>query len=329
MLDTYGLSVRVRGDWAEVVEAVRLDFAWFEDAGADPEQEAAVEVLIERAPADLDGFGSLPASFVTPRYTVFADRSRTIVDYHGAATGVVSGDGGSLTVRGEDEQALHEAVYYFLLGGIGEHLDGQGLVRVHGLGLAGDDGGVLLLLPSSGGKSTLALQALRHEEGRLLSEDSPLLDRDGRLRPFPLRLAVSSVPEALVAPGGRVLPHPVLGEKLAVEVEAFADRVQAEPVPLRHVVLGRRSLGAESRLDERSRAAAVMPLITNAVVGVGLYQGFGYVHQRGPEAVAAKLLLAARRARVSFGALRQARVWELTQGRDIEQCWRTLSALLR
>ena len=47
------------------------------------------------------------------------------------------------------------------------------------------------MLPSGGGKSTLALRALR-DEGTLLSEDSPLLDRRGRLHPFPLRIGINA-----------------------------------------------------------------------------------------------------------------------------------------
>ncbi len=323
-LDAFGLTIRVRGDWSDVIEAVRLDFAWFEVAeGSD---DPAVDVLVEQAPVDLDGFGALPAAFVTPRYAVFGDGNRTIVDYRGLATGVVTEN--TLTVRGEHRETAHEAAYYFLLGRIGHHLDARGLVRVHGLGLAGAGGAVLVLLPSSGGKSTLALQALQHDEGRLLSEDSPVLDRDGNLHPFPLRIAISSVPPAFQQATSRTLPNPSAGEKEAVEVGTFAHRVEATPQPLRHIVVGTRSLGRESKLEERSRLSALLPLITHGVVGVGLYQGLGYAHQRGPAELSAKLLLAARRAGTCSAGLRGARVWQLTLGRDLDQCWAALRTLV-
>ncbi len=71
-----------------------------------------------------------------------------------------------------------------------------------------------------------------------------------------------------------------------------------------------------------------MPLLSHAVVGVGLHQGLGYAHQRGPAELAAKLAVAVRRARICAAALRGARVWQLTMGRDVEECFRTLRSLL-
>ena len=69
-LDVHGLHVRVGGDWPEVIENVRLDFAWFELPG-DGAGPADVSVKIERRSPDYDRFGNVPASFVTPRNVVY------------------------------------------------------------------------------------------------------------------------------------------------------------------------------------------------------------------------------------------------------------------
>jgi hypothetical protein len=232
-------------------------------------------------------------------------------------------------VQGQRGEVAHEAVYYFLLGRIGRHLDAHGLVRVHALGLSGEDGGVLVLLPSSGGKSTLAVQAITRGEGRLHSEDSPLLDRNGCLHAFPLRIAVGArTAAALPDRPTRSLPNPSAGHKLAVEVSSFADRIEPRPQPLRHIVLGVRSLGREAKLEQRTRQAAVLPLLVHGIVGSGLYQGLGYAHQRGPRDVIAKLRVAAARARSCAVGLQRAQVWQLTLARDPEASWRALSSLL-
>ena len=57
------------------------------------------------------------------------------------------------------------------------------------------------MLPSGGGKSTLALRALQEPGIGLISEDSPLLDRRGRLHPFPLRIGVNETDADRAAAG--------------------------------------------------------------------------------------------------------------------------------
>jgi hypothetical protein len=63
---------------------------------------------------------------------------------------------------------------------------------LHALELVGGQGAVAVMLAAGRGKSTIALRALRDQGVRLLSEDSPLLDRRGRLHPFPLRIGVNA-----------------------------------------------------------------------------------------------------------------------------------------
>jgi hypothetical protein len=317
-LDVHGLTISITG-WAEVVESVRLDYAWF---ASDDDTPARVQVEALQGAPDLDAFAATTASYLTPQGAVYRTATETIVDHHSRAVSIIDASGDRLRLQGIDDQAVHDAAYYFVLGRIGEHLDRRGLVRLHGLGLAGAQGGVAVLLPVGGGKTTLALQALRLGRAQLLSEDSPLLDRGGRLYPFPLRIAVRTHEPP---PDSRRL---VRG-KVAVEVESFADRIAADPTPLHHLVVGRSSLGRAPRLEPRSKRAAILPLLREGAVGVGVYQGLGYAHQRGAREFSAKLAVAARRAAICAAALRGAAVWELALGRDPEQSWAALERLLK
>lgn len=322
----HGLRVGLRGDWPEVLEELELDFGWFagrEGDGVD------VEVEVQRRPPDYDRFGDLGATYVTPRNVVFQDGARRVVDYFGRALSVVDAAGARLLVQGEDKHLVHEAAYQYLLSRIGGHLDARGLPRIHALGLAGAQGALAVMLPSGGGKTTLALRALREDGVRLLSEDTPLIDRHGRLHPFPLRIGVNAsdadlLPEGSVRELERMEFHP----KLVLEIEAFADRLQRAPLPLAHLVIGRRSLGRESRLDPVSRLAAVGPLLREAVIGVGVYQGMEFVLQRGMRDVLGNLGVAGTRARCCAAGLARARVWTLTLGRNHERNWSALRPLL-
>src|SRR5262249_33587125 len=116
--------------------------------------------------------------------------------------------------------------------------------------------------------------------------------------------------------------------KLALDVESFEDRIEPSARPLRHLVIGRRTLGRTARLEPVPRRAALGPLPREAVVGVGVYQGMEFVLQRGMRDVLGKLGTAATRSTGSVGALARARVWHLELGRDHERNWQEVRRLL-
>ncbi len=327
LLDVYGLRARIAGGWPDVVDDLGRDFAWFRSDSAAV--ECGVEVTVEQRPPEFGSFGELPAAFVTPRNVVYHDGGTTVVDYFGRALSILDRRRSRITVQGEDAQLVHEAAYLFLLSRVGEHLDALGLVRLHGLGLSGTAGAVAVMLPSGGGKSTLALRALQDDDCRLLSEDSPLIDRRGSVHPFPLRIGVNETDADLLPDHHvRLLERMEFHPKLALEVEAFSDRIDPEARPLRHLVIGRRTLGHAARLEPMPRRAAVGPLLREAVVGVGIYQGMEFVLQRGFRDVGGKLGTVAMRSACAAAALHRAQVWRYWIGRDHERNWAALRPLL-
>jgi hypothetical protein len=326
-LKVYGLGIAIEGDWAEVVDALRLDFAWF--VADAPQEGADVSVSIRRKEPDFDRFREAAATFVTPRNVVYQQPDRTVVDYFGRALSVRDRRTGGLEIEGEDLSIVHEAVYQFLISRLGEHFDSLGLPRLHGLGLAGAQGGVVVMLPSGGGKTTLALRAIRNDDVRLLSEDSPLLDRHGFLHPFPLRIGINATDAAALPPGHvRRIERMELHPKFALELHAFADKIEQEPRPLRHIVIGRRSLGRQAKLEPLPRRAAVPTLFREAVVGVGIYQGMEWVLQRGMRDVLSQSGPFWTRTRNCARGLAGANVWRLTVGRDHDDNWAALQKLL-
>lgn len=326
-LDVHGLRIRAGGDWPEVLGSLALDFAWFERPRGGT---AATTLRIERRAPNWDAHAAARPAFVTPRNLVLVDGERTLIDYFGRALSVYDRAARQVTIQGEDAALVHEAAYHFVVSRIGEHLDRIGLVRLHALGLAGAGGGVAVMLPSGGGKSTLGLRALRDPAVRLLSDDSPLLDQRGRLHPFPLRIGVNATDAASLPAGhvrriDRMEHHP----KLALELAAFRDRIEPGAQPLRHLVLGERTLGRGARLEPLGRRAALGPLLRESVVGVGLYQGMEFVLQRGLRDVFSQAGPGLVRARGCAAGLARARVWRLTTGRDHEANWAALEPLLR
>jgi hypothetical protein len=325
-LSVYGLRIRLEG-WPDAIEAARLDFAWFENH--EDSDDADLRVTVECREPDFDGFGEIGASFITPRNVVYQDGRRKIVDYFGRAVAVVDPEGHHVLFQGNDLSITHEAVYQLLVSRVGEHLEKIGLPRLHGLALSGRQGAVVIMLPSGGGKTTLGLRALQDADVKLLSEDSALIDHRGSLHPFPLRIGVNAT-DAAKLPQGHVrrIERMELHPKFALEIAAFEDQIEREPQPLRHIVIGRRSLGLNATLDSLPRRAAMPTLFREAVVGVGVYQGMEWLLQHGMRDVVRQVHPALTRSRCCLAGLGRAKVWRMTVGRDHERNWATLRQLL-
>jgi hypothetical protein len=170
---------------------------------------------------------------------------------------------------------------------------------------------------------------LRDPSVLLLSEDTPLVDRRGMVHPFILRIGVNATDaERLPADRVRRIERMEFHPKLALEIDAFADQIADRPVPLRHIVIGRRSLGKDAALRQLPRPAALGTLFRESVVGVGVYQGMEFVLQQGLRDVSGMAGTAASRSASCLAGLRRARVWELTIGRDHERNWEVLRQLL-
>src|SRR6266540_1009423 len=340
--DLYGLHARIAGDWADVVSAIRLDFDWFESHAVDA--PADVRVTVEHRAPDYDSLGDVRAAYVTPQHTVYRLDGRTAVDYGGVVSLVQAG-GTHALVQGDDARLARRAAFDFLLARAHDHLDAHGLPRVLGLGLGGAQGSVLVLLPPGGGKTTLALRALKEDGIRFFSETSPLLDRKGRMHPFPFPLWVrGDSAEAKELPADHARRVTETNVRL-LELAAFVDRVARKPQPLRHIVLAHRSLAHDSRLEPVGRAHALAPLLRQSVMGFSFGDAVRFLvrrggardpakEQRGGERVgtfraAGAATRAAVRARCAAAALQHALGWELSLGRDREGNWRALEQLLR
>jgi hypothetical protein len=322
--DVYGLRISLGGSWDEVLEAVRNDLAWFEVPGGDASD---VRISVDRGLPDYGRYGAARATFVTERNVVFRVGTATVIDYPGPVVSEV--EGAVARVVGEDPRVARRAAFDFALARISEHLDTIGLPRLHGLGLAAAGTGIVVMLSSGGGKTTLALRALRDDRVRILSEGSPTIDRLGLLHPLPFPLWVrDSAPEAATLPLEHVRRvDGELSDPRILELSAFRDRIQRDPVPLEHIVLARRSLGEQSLLEPLPRRAAAVTLMRDSVVGFGFFQGAEFLLRHGLRDLRHRVGPMSMRMRACRAGLRRAAVWQLTLGRDREGNWAALGAL--
>jgi hypothetical protein len=325
--DVHGFRFSVRGDAVSALEGICEDFRFFSSQPRDGESETTIDLLRQAPP--LDAAPSGDAAIYTPRNVVYRAGRMRYIDYHGRALGILDEDASHLTLYSEDAGLLYEATYLFLLSRIGQALDRLGLHRLHALGVEVNGRAILVLLPMGGGKSTLGLHLMNLPGVRLLSDDSPWIDREGRALAFPLRIGLLPGSEHEIPPQHRrVIERMEFGPKHLVNYGYFQHRVCASAEP-GAVFIGARTLLPTCRIEEIGKAKALRPVIANGVIGLGLFQGLEFILQSSAFELAKKTGLGISRARNFWNLLRRSRIHRVHLGRDPELNARTVYEFTR
>jgi hypothetical protein len=231
----------------------------------------------------------------------------------------------------EDLELAHEIGYLTILSRLSEALEKKRLHRIHGLGVESGGKGTIILLPSGGGKSTMALSILRERnQFRLISEDSPLIRQDGYLLPFPLRIGVhpQNVPSDIDARFTRMDKRIEFSPKISIDIRYFGDQVSHQPVPVSSLLLGVRTTGRRTEIVPASRMAVLRYVLANSIIGIGLYQGLEFLLQKNLRESLQHLGLLGSRAYNNMVLLRRARVYRFLIGRDIARNYECLRDFL-
>lgn len=313
--DFYGLTVEVHSTEEELIEEVRRDFAYF----FIPPKKCRVRIDLHLATPPYDDLPSLPASFFTPRNVCFKSGDTTYIDYFGKGLSIFNRERQHCTIYGEDADLVHEICYLFILSTCGQYFDDKRIHRIHALAVSKKNKGVLLLLPSGGGKSTVALRLLVQPGFRLLSEDTPLIDHRGDILPFPLRVGGTpdsdhGISQKYISTMKRMEFDP----KTLIDIEAFQDRLGKKVGP-EILIVGERNLGTTSEIVRISRFLAFKALVKYMIVGLGIYQGLEFLLERGPFEVFGKFRLVFSRIRNARVLLNRSQCYKFVMGRDIEK----------
>ena len=228
---------------------------------------------------------------------------------------------------GKTTTSSMRSAYLFILSTVGQYLDSRRIHRVHALGVSYKRKGILLLLPSGGGKSTMALQLMRQPGFLLLGEDTPLVDRHGRILPFPLRIGVHPEQETGIPPEYlRTVNRMEFDPKTLIDIEYFKDRL-GEPVDPGLILVGERNLGDVSEIVPLARHRAFKAMVKYVIVGLGVYQGLEFLLERGLWKLLGNGSVAASRVYNSLRLLARAPAHRFVLGRDKKRTARLSSTL--
>ena len=319
----YGTGLYFKSDSMDLAEEIRRDFSFFN-------QELKSRGITINAYLASPPYASLPAmvaDYISVRNICYYHRGIKYIDYPGKALAIYNKKESTCSIYGSDFRLLHEICYLTVLSLVNEHLDKKHIHRVHGLGLSMEGKAILLLLDMGGGKTTLAMRVLSGgERVKLISEDSPLINPQGLILPFPIRMGLQpkDLPTDIPKQYQRYFERGEFGPKILLDIEYFKDKVCHTPSEPRLVLICKRTLGLNAQIRPCGKFAAVKEFIKNSVVGVGLYQGIEYVFKKGPKEIIMKTPLGISRLNNAVKVINKSKIFEFHLSPDKEANVRTL-----
>jgi hypothetical protein len=325
--DFYGVGVVVESQEPIFQASVEHDFSYF----LAPAANSSIHLTYQKSRPGYDQLPEMRCSLATPRNICFNDGQITYIDYFGQALNIYNKGTNECRIVTEDLELAHEIAYLTILSRVSEALEHKRLHRIHGLGIESKGKGAVILLPSGGGKSTLALSLLRKNSGfKLISEDSPLLRPDGCLLPFPLRIGVNpkNLPPDIDNRFTRIDKRIEFSPKINIDIRYFGDQVCRQPVPAASLLLGIRTTGQRAEIIPVSKMAVPRHLLANSIIGVGLYQGLEFLLQKNFGESVSHTGLFFSRAFNNWVLLKHVRVYRFLIGSDLERNYECLREFL-
>jgi len=323
----HGLVIDCRAPSSDLEAMLTRPFSLFRVAEGVPE----VRIEVPGSPPPYDSFPRLHASYSTPRNVVYDARGCRIVDYFGKGATVEDKADAAFTIYGEDTNFLQEAFYLLVLSLFGRYCDRNGMLRIHAMAVSYRDTAVVIPMTMGGGKSTLAMAVLQEEGFKLISDDEPVLDRDGALLPFALRMGTLDRRKIQDIPAEYVYSIDRMEFGLKHFVDAAYWGSSLERRALRDIVYveARRVLNGPPCIEAIPKRKIIRSLFRDAIVGVGLFQGLEFLLGHSPWTTAAKAGVLLKRSGAAWRMLRNARTYRFTISRDIDENRRVLCQFVR
>jgi hypothetical protein len=277
-LDFYGCVVKVVGSDQGCMENVRRDFSNF-ICSQPPAEPRSVTVRLNR-----ESPPPTPAKarrvFRTRQAVCYGHERIRYVDYPGRALVRYDFDSEEAVVFSLDDGLLHEIGYLIILSRVGELLDKEGIHRIHGLAVSMGGSATICLLPTGGGKTTLALELVKEADCVLLSDEIAAIDQQLRVLPFPLRIGVraaESIPPD--TPARYLRPYRTIsfGSKTLIDLEHFAEKIARKPAALEMVLLGERSTAGPPGFRRASKLMALYQVLRHITLAYQLPRTRAYI----------------------------------------------------
>jgi len=316
------IEVEIRSDCAELLARLKNDFSQY----AVPQQAHAPQLKVQSllTTPSIEQFNLFKGPRLRTKNAAIRDNEcLRLSDYHGEGWSIFDFDEQSAIVFSRKIERLHEITYLLILSRVGKYLDSKGLHRIHAMGVSTKERALLLLLPMSGGKTTLLshlAQKAHASDLSILSDDSPLITLKGQTTAFAVRCGVTRE-QLTTAPFAGKTPAYSLermryGPKFLFPIEALGCPVSKQTFDTVALLLGKRTTLAEPSIKPVSKLKVIPALLSQLVIGIGLPIMREYFIENRPSDYLLLFKIAVNRLRAAFALLRRSQTYLLELSDD-------------
>ncbi|MEK7720995.1 MAG: hypothetical protein AAB359_01245, partial [Elusimicrobiota bacterium] len=310
--DFYGNRLCVDGP-TPLIEEICMDFAYFTSGPASVaiQKLCNTRIIISAAAPESPAGARLIFNWKGCRVYLRSDGKRLVVYPQGASC-LCDYASGAFELKTTDQPLSRELSYLLILYRAGETLDIKGFHRLHAGALACGKRPLLFCGARGAGKTTLLIELLKQPCFSLISDDTPLIGRNGTVYPFPLRLGIGREnPHFNAISGLRPFRRRYYPEKFLLDNWI---PVPGKAEPVRGGFLFTLRKGIKPSFRELGKAAAWGELSKSLVLGLGVPQMGEYFIRLSPKQIFLKSGVVISRLKAARALINSSSLWEFETG---------------
>jgi hypothetical protein len=269
-LDFHHHIILVRCNERSLLQKLEEEFHFFKSKETS-HSETVIELLIEDRPV----IPSLVATKILETGIVYTLGSTHYVDYFGEAFTIWNKDRNSIQIFSKNTDRLYELAFLSIHSILGQKLDRDGLCRLHAVAVSLKHINAIVMLPSKGGKSTLLQNVINQDDIKIISDDMPLCDSQGRIYPFPSKLSLNEKPleGSLASLHWHEFKRHHYPTKFTAGLSQLSGKIDHHPENNQNLLIaGFRLSSGQSILEEVPKWKMIKPLMEHMIIGIGLPQ---------------------------------------------------------
>ena len=324
-LNFMGEGLLLKTNSPELLSRLSRDFSYFVSDSSQTSSRFSITSLLEEGCSI--SIPQVDPTFIRKNSTSYDSKGIRFNDYGNLISSYdFKNEIGTLSSASIEK--LHEISYLLILSRVGKYFDLMGTHKIHAMSIIYKDVCCVGMMNMGVGKSTLLLELLKDSEIELLSDDTPLVNELGEIKPFPLRIGVEQLPDGLEINSAEENLYELLREEYGLKklicLHGLKNQIGSSYSKL---VLFEGTRGGRG-ISKSSKWKLWMALQRHMVIGIGLPLIFEYFWEKGFSDFMRKTKIFILRQRAALKLMKSCEYYRFSLGESSEENARALKSLL-